>query len=313
MLLEYVKGTPFLLKRHPQFRESWLRDRIADDPAMLGLGSARVVAIERRHPHAGRLDLLLQQGQQRRYVVEIMLGKLDESHLVRTLEYWDAEQQASPALEHVAVLVAEELPPRLVRVLALLRGTLPLVVLQMTATRVAGQFSLCFTRVLEGPGRARQTPSEPRPAGRAIWERKGCAAAVATLDACLSLLAEIAPGLHLAYHRSSVAALPAPGAVPLLVFSPQRHFLRLEIQPPDPGAYWRQCEAADWQELEAERLLHAVQVLLFPGEVARKRACLRRVLLAAWKRASLGVEQATRPAAPPPCPRIRNDDVARPE
>ena len=285
MLLEYVKGTQFLLKHHPQFQESWLRDRIADDPGMLGLGPARVVDIERRHPHAGRLDLLLQQGQQRRYVVEIMLGKLDESHLVRTLEYWDSEQQTSPGLEHVAVLAAEELSPRLLHVLGLLRGTLPLVVLQMVATRVAGQFSLCFTRVLEGPGRAR-APSEPRPAGRAGWEQKGCTAAVATLDACLSLLQEIDPGLHLVYHRNSVAVLLAPGAIPLMMFSPQRHFLRLEIQPPHPGAYWAQCSAADWQNLEGERLLHAVQVLLFPGEVARKRSCLRRVLVAACQSAS---------------------------
>lgn len=284
MSLEYVRGTQFLLKHHPEFRESWLRDRIADDPGMLGLGPARVVDIERRHPHAGRLDLLLQQGQQRRYVVEIMLGKLDESHLVRTHEYWDSEQQTMPGLEHVAVLAAEELPPRLVRVLGLLRGTLPLVVLQMTATRVAGQFSLCFTRVLEGPGRARQKPCEPRPAGRITWERKGCAAAVATLDACLGLLQEIDPSLTLGYHRNSLAVLLAPGSVPLLMFFPQRHFLRLEIQPPHIGLYWGQCAAADWQALEAERLLHAVQVLLFPGEMVRKRACLRRVLAAALAR-----------------------------
>ncbi len=298
MLLEYVKGTPFSLKHHPHFQESWLRDRIAQDPHMLGLGPARLLDTERRHPHAGRLDLLLQQGQQRRYVVEIMLGRLDESHLVRAIEDWDAERLGSPGYEHVAVLAAEELPPRLLRVLALLRDTLPLVALQMVATRMGSQFSLHVSRVLEGAGRVRQKPAVVRPAGRPAWEEKGCAAAVATLDACLSLLEEIDPGFRLDYQRNALAVLPAPGSLPLLVFFPKRHFLRLEIQPPHLGSYWRQCAPADWQALEAERLLHAVQVMLFPGDVARKRACLRRVLAAARQAAAgAAVPPGARPAS----------------
>jgi hypothetical protein len=315
MLLEYVKGTQFSLKHHSQFQESWLRDRIADDPRILGMGPLRLVDMERRHPHAGRLDLLLQQGQQRRYVVEIMLGRLDESHLVRALEYWDAERLESPSYEYVAVLAAEELPPRLLRVLGLLRDTLPLVVLQMIATRVGGQFSLHFSRVLEGPGRIRPRPVVVHPSGRPAWEEKGCAAAVATLDACLSLLPEIDLRFHLDYQRNSVAVLPAPGAPPLLVFFPKRHFLRLEIQPLHLGAFWAQCAAADWQALEAERLLHAVQIMLFPGDVARKRASLRRVLAAAHQAASAdGVARpAPHSASKRSCPRALCDTVARSE
>ncbi len=38
---------------------------------------------------AGRLDLLLQDANQRRYEVEIQLGATDESHIIRTIEYWD--------------------------------------------------------------------------------------------------------------------------------------------------------------------------------------------------------------------------------
>lgn len=315
MLLEYVKGTQFFLKHHPQFQESWLRDRIADDPGLLGLGPLRVVDLERRQPHAGRLDLLLQQGQQRRYVVEIMLGRLDESHLVRAVEYWDMERQTSPGYEHVAVLAAEELPLRLLRVLGLLRDTFPLVVLQMTATRLAGQFSLCFTRVLEGPGRARK-PCEPRPAGRAAWDQKGCAAAVATLDACLSLLREIEPHLCLDYQRNSLAVRPAPEALPVLVFFPKRHFLNLEIQPPRLGAYWAERPPADWEALEAERLLQAVQLLLFPGDVVRKGACLRRVLAAALRQAAAAATRGRpgpRPSPGRPCLPPVSDSLVRPE
>jgi hypothetical protein len=43
---------------------------------------------ERVHPKAGRLDLLLQDPDSgRRYEVEIQLGIVDESHIIRTIEY----------------------------------------------------------------------------------------------------------------------------------------------------------------------------------------------------------------------------------
>ena len=32
------------------------------------------------------------------YEVEVMLGVLDESHIIRTIEYWDVERQRRPNL-----------------------------------------------------------------------------------------------------------------------------------------------------------------------------------------------------------------------
>jgi hypothetical protein len=47
-----------------------------------------------------------------RYEVEIMLGAVDESHIIRTIEYWDVERQRYPTLQHCAVIVAEEITER---------------------------------------------------------------------------------------------------------------------------------------------------------------------------------------------------------
>ncbi len=281
MALEYARGTQFLLKSHPHFRESWLRDRIADDPGLLGLGPLRLVDVERRQPRAGRLDLLLQQAS-RRYVVELMLGRLDESHLVRSIEYWDAAQRASPGFEHVAVLAAEELPPRLLRVLELLRATLPLVVLQMCAMRWESKFVLHFIRLLEGPGRS-PAPPEPEPPGPGAWEDKKSAPARAALEECLGVLREVLPRLHLEYRRHSLAVRSQPQAPPLLVLYPKRHFLRVEVQAAEVSRLWERCPAACWQELEAGRMLHAVELVLFPGDAAGKREALQQVLRAALR------------------------------
>lgn len=103
--LSYVKPDRIILKNHPEFSERWLQDRIADDPSILGLGDLVVKDRERMHPRAGRLDMLLQDAEtNRRYEVEIQLGSTDESHIVRTIEYWDIERKRYPQYEHAAVM-----------------------------------------------------------------------------------------------------------------------------------------------------------------------------------------------------------------
>jgi hypothetical protein len=52
--------------------------------------------MERKQPRAGRLDLLFQDENNRRYCVELQLGKTDESHIIRTIEYWDLEKKRYP-------------------------------------------------------------------------------------------------------------------------------------------------------------------------------------------------------------------------
>ena len=84
--------------------ERWVQDRIAEDPTILGLGDVIVRDKERIHSKAGRLDLLLQEADtNRRYEVEIQLGKSDESHIIRTIEYWDIERKRYQQYDHVAV------------------------------------------------------------------------------------------------------------------------------------------------------------------------------------------------------------------
>ena len=62
-----------------------------------------------------------------RYEVEIMLGTLDESHIIRTIEYWDIERQRFPSYEHVAVIVAEEITSRFFNVIGLLNRAVPII------------------------------------------------------------------------------------------------------------------------------------------------------------------------------------------
>lgn len=76
------------LKNHPIYNERWVQERIAEDPSILQLGDIILKDKERIQPQGGRLDLLLQDAEQpQRYEVEIQLGRSDESHIIRTIEY----------------------------------------------------------------------------------------------------------------------------------------------------------------------------------------------------------------------------------
>ena len=90
----YAPAKLISMKTEPTITEKWIQDQIENDPSILGLGDdLQFRDRERRQPRAGRLDLLLEDEDRRRYEVEIQLGATDESHIIRTIEYWDIERR----------------------------------------------------------------------------------------------------------------------------------------------------------------------------------------------------------------------------
>lgn len=138
------------LAKDARFPESWLQELIADDPELLGLGELRLLSRERRQRSRGRLDLLLaSESGDEWFEVEIQLGATDESHLIRTIEYWDLERRRYPRIEHTAVIVAEEITTRFLNVIHLFNGHIPLIALKLTAYEIGNDIAVTFTRVLD--------------------------------------------------------------------------------------------------------------------------------------------------------------------
>lgn len=99
--------------REAGFDEFWLQDQIFDNPSCLGLGEIEAIQRERRQLAGGRLDILLKDPEDdAMYEVEVMLGETDETHIIRTIEYWDNEKRRWPQRQHYAVLVAENINRR---------------------------------------------------------------------------------------------------------------------------------------------------------------------------------------------------------
>ena len=109
------------MKDDPKYNEAWLEEQISRDPSLLELGSVQVKDRQKIVDKGGRLDILLQNIDATvRYEVEVQLGKTDESHIIRTIEYWDAEKKKYPNFEHNAVIIAENITNRFFNVISLI-------------------------------------------------------------------------------------------------------------------------------------------------------------------------------------------------
>ena len=130
--------------------EYWLRDLIYEDPSILGLGDLQTVMKEKTQSTGGRLDLLLKNpSDDSMYEVEIQLGKTDESHIIRCIEYWDNEKRRWPKRSHTAVLVAEEINRRFFNVVHILSMAVPIVGIQANIVQVGETTALHFTKVID--------------------------------------------------------------------------------------------------------------------------------------------------------------------
>lgn len=203
--MEFVRSVPVPLKTHPFFTERWLQEQIINDVSILGLGISDldVKDVERRQPSAGRLDLLLFDPETTtRYEVEIQLGPTDESHIIRTLEYWDNERRRFPQYDHVAVIVAEEITGRFLNVISLFNQAIPLIAIQMSALDVGGALTLHATKVLD---LALPAPEEDDDSGhetdRSYWENRAHPAILKLTDQLLELINEEGSNVTLKYNK----------------------------------------------------------------------------------------------------------------
>jgi hypothetical protein len=148
--MKHLKLSTINMKNHSEVNESWLQDVISKDPSLLGLGDIVLKDKERIQPRAGRLDLLFQDlDGPGRYEVEIQLGATDESHIIRTIEYWDIEKKRYPQYEHTAVIIAEDITSRFLNVISLFNGFIPIMALKVTAFKLEDGIGLQFTKILD--------------------------------------------------------------------------------------------------------------------------------------------------------------------
>lgn len=229
--VNFIEPERISIMAHPELDEKWIQERIADNPSILGLGDLILKDKERIQPRAGRLDLLLQDADsERRYEVEVQLGKTDESHIIRTIEYWDNEKKRYPQYDHAAVIVAEDITSRFLNVISLFNGAVPLIAIQMNAYRNGSDYWLTFTTVVNEIRQETDDEEVKEATDRNYWEKRGTIGTVSMADQILKFLLEFAPGYELKYNKFYIGL--AKGGQPdnFVAFKPRKHSLTLEIK-----------------------------------------------------------------------------------
>ncbi len=203
--LKYIKGEKISLKKN--FNEKWLQDRIVDDSSILGLGELDLIQRERKQSSGGRIDFLfLNSETETMYETEIQLGATDESHIIRTIEYWDIERRRFPSKDHKAVIVAEEITNRFFNVIALMNRSIPIIAIQINAIKVDDKILLNFTKVLdiyEAPEDEGDLGGEE--VGRPYWEKKSNPKSISIMDEMIKMADQSYPKSRVTYNKHHVA------------------------------------------------------------------------------------------------------------
>jgi hypothetical protein len=281
-MLQYSKADKIILKNTPEFNEAWLRDIIADDPAILGLGDLSMRQIERPQAY-GRLDLLLRDDETNtRYEVEIQLGSVDESHIIRTIEYWDEERTRYPQYDHIAVIIAEDITARFFNVINLFNKAIPIIAIQLNALKIDEKVILNFTRVLDlvtlpdDEDEAKEEPTD-----RSYWQRKALDLTLEILDGCFSILQSLNSAYSVNYTKRYVGIKENNKANNALIFWPKKAFLRLGTKNADRNKWLDLLEEAGITVFR-ERKSDRVHLRLVKKDIEMHSDLLRKLFADAY-------------------------------
>ncbi len=307
MASSYVPAKTISLKAHQDYNEKWLQKLIAEDPAVLGLGELEVRDAERPQPFAGRLDLLLVDIETRtRYEVEIQLGSTDESHIIRTIEYWDNERRRYPDREHVAVIVAEDITSRFLNVISLFNRAIPLVAIQLRALQVGAALTVHATKVLD----LTSLPAEDEDveleeaADRAYWEKKASKQTVGVADALLKVVQVRTgrAGLALKYNKHYIGLAEHGIADNFVTMRPRKTSLLTSFRIPRADELSARLEEEGFDTVAYDTRWNNYRIRLTPADFDTHEATLNElVAMAGGKATSVDAAASvpTTPAEPP--------------
>jgi hypothetical protein len=284
-IYKYVKHQKLLLKTHPQFNENWVQEKIAEDPSILGIGDLILKDKERNQPGAGRLDLLFQDPDSNlRYEVEVQLGKTDESHIFRTIEYWDLERKRYPQYDHVAVLIAEDITSRFLNIISLLNGFIPLVAIQLNAIQIADQVALIFTVVLDHRlGLAPQEEEEQEATDRAYWEKRSSKTTVYMADEVLRLVKTLDQDLDLKYNKFYISVSKNNKPFNFVIFRPKRTSLGVEPKLKKAEEIEIMLDSAGLDVLEYDTRNQRYRIHFSKNEIQKHERLLKEILGRAYR------------------------------
>lgn len=285
---DLIEPEKISLADHPTIKEAVIQAKISENPAILRLGNNLVLKDkERAQPRAGRLDLLLQDTEtNRRYEVEIQLGKTDESHIIRTIEYWDNERKRYPQYDHCAVIIAEEITTRFHNVIGLFNGVIPLIAIQMNAYKFGDDVALVFTTVLDEVTRGYddEEDEEREVTDRNYWINRGTEDTVKIADELLGTINEISGGgYQLKYNKFYIGLMKGGRPNNFAAFRPRKTTLNVDLHLPFSEQVQNLINEADLDDMGYDKIWGNFRFRLTRENTKDKKDTLRELLVRAYE------------------------------
>lgn len=265
------------------FDEGWLEEQIKKNPAILGLGPLKVKGEQIIQPRAGRMDLLLaDQDEDYLFETELMLGRLDESHIIRTIEYWDLAKRffRDSDSDHIAVIVAEDVTSRFFNVLALIANLgVPIIALQVSALKVGAHITLHFTKVLDLTVSGPQKVEAPAPRGPKNLPE----GSRAVVEASFNLLREVVPGVEPNYRQDGIGLTLSGQPNNFVLFHPRKAFLLTKAFVNDRDTWVNRLQQAGLEVGSGGEWDGSVRFRTRISDVSTHRDLLKELFAAAYK------------------------------
>lgn len=280
---KYMKSQVISLKDHPELSEKWVQARIAEDPSIIGLGELTLKDSERPQPSGGRLDLLLHDPDSNtRYEVELQLGRSDESHIIRTIEYWDYQRKKFPQYKHCAVLIAEDITSRFLNVVSLFNGNVPFIAIQMKAIKIEGAITLFFTTVLDVLTLGTEEEDEAEVVDRKYWESKGSKDSLKLADAILAIVEKVTPGFALKYNKHYIGLSIQGVSKNFISMTPRKKAILLAAKLPQAEETQALLEQTDMDIMSYDKQWNQYRVRLTEKDIQQSEATLHQLIQKAY-------------------------------
>lgn len=283
VIMKLTKLARINMKDDPKFNEAWLEEQISRDPSLLELGSVQVKDRQKIVDKGGRLDILLQNIDATvRYEVEVQLGKTDESHIIRTIEYWDAEKKKYPNFEHNAVIIAENITNRFFNVISLFNGSIPIIAYQVALYKIDdNQVSLIFTKILDSVKRvSMEQDDEKEVVDREYWEKIiGTEKTVKIADELLSLINQtLGQNFKLKYNKFYIGLSGDRGVDNIVIFKPKKSELTFIVFRPFDKQIEDKLVKLGISFLDYDNKDESFRLKLQPSDVEKHKEFLREFI-----------------------------------
>jgi len=241
---------------------------------------------ERKQPGAGRIDLLLEEvDSNRRYEVELQLGQSDESHIIRTIEYWDIERKRYPQYDHVAMLIAEDITSRFLNVIHLLNGNIPIIALQLEAYEIGDEIGISFSKIVDelNFGLIDDDEDSKISVDRNYWVEKATAKTVKRTDKIFKIIKEIDDMLELNYNKHYIGLLKNNKANNFVRFRPRKKHVQLQLKLEKSEEIDEKIEVSGIEELDYDSKRGVYRLQIYEEDLEKNQDFLKDVLKRAYE------------------------------